>query len=70
MLYNTSILNVSRYKTNNVIYVENNMEYYMSNNGIAAICGLLAKYLSPNAPNNAGTTLLNAGCNAGALSTG
>jgi hypothetical protein len=43
---------------------------HISTNGIAAICGLFAKYLSPNAPNKAVTTLLNAGCNTGALKTG
>ena len=34
---------------------------HISTNGIIAIFGLFAKYLSANAPNNAGTTLLNAG---------
>ena len=42
----------------------------INTNGTTAICGLLIKYFNPKAPNNAGTTLLNAGNNTGFCNTG
>ena len=42
----------------------------INTNGTTAICGLFIKYFNPKAPNNAGTTLLNAGSNASFCKTG